>query len=235
MNRRYGDDMDQDILNTISSFTSKALRKNFGRGPQSCQSTLCDKYLVTYIRGFISPMEEVLVQQGQRNHVEKARTVIINHILEELKGVVKVSLDRDVEDYYHDWNFPNNSGVIIFILDEKVTEEYSLRQDVNLNKLEKEVSRISYLVQKVPDQIHVYPLSDSIYLIERKGILIPIEKSLVQKGFMEELKITKDELEKSYFHRYGKFGDIFQSPVKDIFMDWNFKEDKSFMVFVLNS
>ncbi|MFD2216671.1 Na-translocating system protein MpsC family protein [Metabacillus endolithicus] len=226
--------MDQETLNMISSFTSKLLRKNFGKGPQSCQSTLCGKYLVTYIRGFISPMEEILIQQGQNNQVDKARTVIINHIIEELKGVVKITFDRDVEESYHDWNFPNNSGVIIFVMDDEV-EKCASDQNVDFKRLETEVARLSQLVQKIPDQIYVYPLSSSLYLIERKGILIPIEKSLIKKGFAEELKITKDELEKTYFHRYGKFDDIFNTTIKDIFIDWNFKEDKSFVAFILGS
>jgi len=227
--------MNQEILNSISSFTSKILRKNFGRGPQLCQSTLSDRYLVVYIRGFISPMEEVLIQQGYRNQVEKARIVIINYAIEELKGVVEISLNQDVVDHYHDWNLPNNTGIMMFVLDERVGRECMPEDHVNLKLLESEVARISLLVEKVPDQIKLYPLSKSLYVIERKGILVPIEKSLIQKGFADELKMTKDELEKSHFHRNGKFEEVFQTSVKDIFIDWNFKEDKSYMVFILDN
>jgi uncharacterized protein YbcI len=51
----------------ISSYISKLLRKKFGRGPQSCQTTISKNHLVTYIRGFLSPMENVLLEQGQDN------------------------------------------------------------------------------------------------------------------------------------------------------------------------
>lgn len=226
--------MDQDRLNSISSLTSKLLRKNFGKGPQSCQSTICKQHFVIYIQGFISPMEEVLIQQGQQEQVEKARAVIIEHVIEELKGIIKVTIDREVEESYHDWNFPNNSGLIFFVLNEEIKETCN-ENSVLIPKLEKEIARISELVQKVPEIIHVYPLSQSIYLVERKGILIPIEKALIAKGFANELKITKDELEKSYFHRYGKFDGIFNNSIKDIFIDWNFKEDKSLMAFVFHT
>ncbi len=227
--------MEQEILNSISSYTSKLLRKNFGRGPRSCQSTVCKKHLVIYIRGFISPMEEVLLQQGQRIQVERARTVVIEHMIEELKGVVKVSLNREVELSYHDWNFPNNSGVMMFELDEEVSKVESVESQVDISKLEAEIARISMLVQKVPDEINIYPLSSALYLVERKGILIQIEKALISRGFENELKITKDELEKGYFHRQGNFSEIFKSAVRDIFIDWNFKNDKSLMAFVLKS
>lgn len=230
---KRGEWMNQDIVNSISSFTSKVLRKNFGRGPQLCQSTLCDRYLVIYIKGFISPMEEVLIKQGHSNQVDKARTVIINHVIEELKGVVEISLNRDVDEYYHDWNFPNNSGILMFVLDEKVGSECMSVDYVIFKQLESEIARISLLVEKVPNEIHIYPLSNNLYLIEREGILIQIEKSLIQKGFADELKMTKDELEKNYFHRNSKFEEIFQAGVKDVFIDWNFKEDKSFMAIII--
>jgi uncharacterized protein YbcI len=224
--------MDQDKLNSISSYTSKLLRRNFGRGPESCQSTVSNGHFVIHIRGFISPMEEVLMEQGQRDQVERARTIIINHIIEELKGVIQVSLEREVEEYYQDWNFPNNTGIIIFVLSE--TERKEIPEKVMMIKdLESEVARISELVQKVPDKINVYSLSSSIYIVERKGILIPIEKALISKGFANELRITKDELEKKYFHRYGRFSEIFNGGIRDIFIDWNFPADKSLMAVIV--
>jgi len=225
--------MDQNQLNSISSYTSKLLRKNFGKGPQSCYTILNKFYLVSYIQGFISPMEEVLMEQGQRNQVELARNVIINHLLEELRGVVQVSLDCEIEESFHDWNLPNNSGMIMFKMSDELE---SVRSEIkfDFNKFEEEVARISALVQKVPDQINVFPMSSSMVLVERKGILIPIEKALIDKGFGEELRLTKDEFEKRYFHHYGKFDELLPSRVKDIFIDWNFKNDKSLMTFVLD-
>jgi uncharacterized protein YbcI len=215
----------------ISSYISKLFRKKFGRGPQSCQSTLCGNYLVTYILGFVTPMEEVLLQQGQDRYVDSARQVIINHLLDEIKGVVQVTLDVEVEENYHDWNFPNNSGILIFVLEKEVGPTFNV--DMDIQKLEYEIGRLSLMVEKVPDQIITHPISPSIFLIERNGILIQIEKALIAKGFQKELRFTKDELEKTYFHRDGRFEEIFNRPVRDIFIDWNFKEDRSFMAFIL--
>lgn len=223
--------MDHGKLEYISSYISKLLRKKFGKGPQSCQTHLSGKYLVSYIRGFITPMEEILLQQNQNKFVDQAREVIVNHLLDEIKGVIQVSLDVEVEEYYHDWNFPNNSGIFIFVLESEIGE--MIKSDLDIGKLELEVGRIGLLVEKVPDHIQTYPISSTIYLIERKGILIQIEKALIQKGFQQELKFVKDELEKTYFHRDGNFEDIFNKSVRDIFIDWNFKEDRSFIAFIL--
>lgn len=226
-------EVDQKNLDYISSYVSKLLRKNFGKGPHSCQSTLSGKHLITYIRGFVSPMEEILLQQGQKKTVDQARALIMNHLLEEIKGVIQVSIDIEIKEYYHDWNFPNNSGIFIFLFDREFPEappEFNIDPEV----LEKEVARISMLVQKVPDQIHIYPISPTVCLVERKGILIQIEKALIEKGFQQELRFTKDQLEKEYFHRDGRFEAIFKKSVKDIFIDWNFKDDKSLMAFILD-
>ena len=216
----------------ISSYISKLLRKNFGRGPRSCHTSISSHYLVTYIGGFLSPMEDVLLQQGQNKYVDYARNVIITHLMDEIKGVIQITFDVEVEEYYHDWNFPNNSGILIFVLDTEAGQR--IKPDIDIQRLELEVGRISLLVEKVPDKINIYSISPSIFLIERRGILIQIEKALIDKGFENELRFTKDELEKSYFHRYGRFEDIFHKSVRDIFIDWNFKEDKSIMAFILN-
>lgn len=225
--------MEQSKEEYISSYISKLFRKNFGRGPQSCRTTLGKKHLVTYINGFITPMEEVLIKKGQNKYVDDARATIILHLLDEIRGLVKVTYDVDVAECYHDWNFPNNSGILIFVFEDQKGEHF--QTDIDLKALEHEVGRISMLVQKVPENIRTYPLSKSIYLVERNGILIPIEKALISQGFQKELQFTKDELEKSYFHRSGNFEPIFKNRVKDILIDWNFKEDKSLMAFVLDA
>jgi uncharacterized protein YbcI len=225
--------MDHSKEEYISSYISKLLRKKFGRGPQSCRTTVTGNHLVTYIRGFLTPMEDVLLQQGQNKYVDSARAVIINHLLDEIKGVVQVTLEVEVEESYHDWNLPNNSGVLILVLEEEIGQV--IKEDIDIQKLELEIGRISMLAEKVPDDIRIHPISPLIYLIERGGILVQIEKALIAKGFQKELRFTKDELEKSYFHRYGRFEDIFNKSVRNIFIDWNFKEDKSLMAFILNS
>jgi uncharacterized protein YbcI len=224
----------QDQLSYISGYTSKLLRQKFGRGPQSCQATVNQKHLVIYIRGFLSPMEEVLLSQGQNDMIDLIRIAIIKSVLEELKGVIQVTIQTEVCDFYHDWNIPNNSGLLMFVLNNPINQENELIQ-LDTSEFEAEISRISAFVQKVPDQINLYPISRQILLVERKGILVPIEKALISKGFDEELRVAKDELEKKYFHRDGKFDELFKQRVVDIFIDWNLKDDKSLMGFIIHN
>jgi uncharacterized protein YbcI len=226
----------QQKLMDISSLTSKLLRKNFGRGPESCYAFVNQRFLVLYIRGFLSPMESILLESGNRDQIDISRSIVMKNILVQLKGVLEIEFEQDVHDFYHDWNYPQNTGMItvmfeadIFTNDNNTVGEES----PNFNLLLEEVGRISTLVQKMPETIDVYQITPKIYLIKREGILIEIEKALIKKGYDQTLFVTKDELEKSYFHRNGHFEDIFRQPVADIFVDWNFSEDNSMMCFVL--
>lgn len=225
--------IDKTKLDYISSYTSKLLRNNFGRGPQSCQVYLNERYLIIYIRGFLAPMEEILLQRGHSKEVDYARKIIIHNLLEELKGVIQVSFEVVANEYYDDWNYPNNTGVIVFVLDEKEVEKQKVTPDLDIQKLEGEIGRISLMVEKVPNEIFTYRINPSVYIVERFGILIQIEKALIERGYEQELRFTKDELEKSYFHRHGRFDEIFKKETRDLFIDWNFAKDKSIMVFIL--
>lgn len=222
----------QNQLNYISSYTSKLLRSKFGRGPESCSSSLGEKFLVLYIKGFVSPMEEVLIQEKQDTQVDYLRYVVIKSILDELKGVIQVTLEKQVAVINHDWIYPNNTGVIIVEFEGSDSEK-DKNFEVDIAALEEEVSRLSWLVQKVPDVILTYQVTPKMFVVKRIGILVAIEKALLEKGFESELYLTKDELEKSYFHRDGNFNDIFKRPVQEIFIDWNLRENTSVICFIL--
>jgi uncharacterized protein YbcI len=74
----------QRLLN-ISSITSKLLRKNFGRGPDSCHASVNYRFLIFYIRGFLSPMESILLENGNSDNIEVSRNIVMKNILAQLK------------------------------------------------------------------------------------------------------------------------------------------------------
>ncbi|WP_245954911.1 Na-translocating system protein MpsC family protein [Paenibacillus flagellatus] len=224
-------------LQYISSYTGKLLRQKFGRGPEACFAFAGGPFLLIEIGGFVTPMEEALFRQGQSIAVDTVRQAIMTGILEELKGVIQSMLELEVRMMFHDWNFPNNSGLIAAALDRELPTEApktpSFEPDYRL--VEHEVSRLSALVQKVPEEVRTYRINERFCVVIRRGILVPIEKALIAKGYEQELLNTKDDLEKTYFHRDGTFSDLFRAPVADIFLDWSFPNDLGFICFVLES
>ncbi|MEW9669957.1 Na-translocating system protein MpsC family protein [Ammoniphilus sp. 3BR4] len=188
----------QQKLLDIISFTSKLLRKNFGRGPESCQAFVNHQYLVFYIRGFLSPMESVLLENGNADNIDISRGIVMQSVLAQLKGALELQFEQDVRDFYHDWNYPNNTGTIIVVFERELTAlDPNIEQFPESTALKEEVSRISFLVEKVPEQVEAYRISPKLYLVKRVGILVPIEKALIAKGFQNTLVATKDDLEKA--------------------------------------
>ncbi|WP_257984304.1 DUF2294 domain-containing protein [Neobacillus cucumis] len=225
----------QQKLNDISSLTSKMLRKNFGRGPESCSAFANDRFLVFYIRGFMSPLESTLLEHGNSDNIEISRDIVMKTVLNQLKGILELEFEQDIESFYHDWNYPQNTGMITIQFEGAITELDYPNQgaNVDLKLIIEEIERISILVQKRPEKTEAYFISPKIFLVKRDGILVRIEKALIAKGFEQTLLVTKDELEKSYLHRDGRFEEIFRNPVADIFVDWDFNEDRSITCFVL--
>ncbi|MEH7118023.1 Na-translocating system protein MpsC family protein [Neobacillus vireti] len=225
----------QQKLMDISSLTSKLLRKNFGRGPETCFAYANERYLVFYIRGFMSPLESTLLEYGNSDNIEISRNIVMKSVLNQLRGILELEFEKDIESFYHDWNYPQNTGMITVefesdIIDPEYQNQGSL---VDLKPLIDEVERISILVQKRPERTEAYYISPKIYLVKRDGILVQIEKALILKGYEQTLLVTKDELEKSYLHRDGRFEEILKKPVADIFVDWDLSEDRSIICFVL--
>ncbi|MDQ1911472.1 Na-translocating system protein MpsC family protein [Paenibacillus sp. GD4] len=226
----------KERLQHISSYAGKLLRQKFGRGPDQIFAYAGDRFLILYIQHFLSPMEEVLLRQGHEDTVDVARTKIVSTLLEELRGVIQVTLERDVVHCYHDWNYSSNHGMMAAVFHQEIApplEAPAMVEGAGQGALELEVARISSLVQKVPERIETYRLHPDVYVIIRTGILITLEKALIKKGFEAELLVTKDELEKTYFRRDGSLQELFGREMKDIFVDWLLKEDQSLMCIVL--
>ena len=225
----------QQKLMDISSLTSKLLRKNFGRGPESCFAYANERYLVFYIRGFMSPLESTLLEYGNSDNIDISRNIVMKLVLNQLRGVLELEFKKDIESFYHDWNYPQNTGMITVEFESDIIDPAYQNQGslVDLRPLIDEVERISILVQKRPERTEAYYISPKIYLVKRDGILVQIEKALILKGYEQTLLVTKDELEKSYLHRDGRFEEIFKKPVADIFVDWDLSENRSIISFVL--
>lgn len=219
----------------ISSLLSKLLRKNFGRGPDSCNAFAKNRFLVFYIRGFLSTMEKVLIENESIDNIIISRNIIMEKILMELKGILELDFQTDVTCIYHDWNYHKNTGIITVIFDQEVPSiESEVGKFIEYKDFIDEVERLSILIQKKPEKIEAFQINPRLYLVIRYGIFVPIEQRLIQKGHEQTLLIAKDELEKIYFYRNGHFDVIFNKSVIDIFVHWNIKENRSLTYLILS-
>ncbi|MCI3926860.1 DUF2294 domain-containing protein [Paenibacillus sp. TRM 82003] len=227
--------MFQEELKKISSYVSKLLRQKFGRGPEACFASAYGNYLVVTIRGFMSPMEEVLLQNDREDSVDRTRSIIVASMLPEIKGVISLSLGMETSRFYQDWNYSNNAGVIIAVFDEELPQPVQRQAEIHIDfdAFRDEVSRISGIIQKVPDKTEVHPITPKLILVLRMGILVPIEKALLARGFESELRSAKDELEKRHFQQSAIFEKLVGGTLENVFVDWNFHHDDSAVCFQL--
>lgn len=224
----------QQKLVDISGLTSKLLRKNFGRGPDSCNAFVHHRYLVFYIRGFLSPMEGILLANGSVDHINFSRNIVMNAVLSNLQGILEMEFKQDIADFYHDWNYDRNTGMITVVFEREISPcMETLDHFPEHDPLIAEVERLSALVQKKPERTEAYRVSPKLYLVKRTGILIPLEKALISKGFQQVLLDTMNDLEKSSFNPNGGLKDIFKQPIADIFVGRNLIQDNSITCFVL--
>ncbi|MFX4303279.1 Na-translocating system protein MpsC family protein [Alicyclobacillus tolerans] len=220
-----------ESLKQVASYFSRLHREMFGRGPSHCQAFLEHQVLVIQVTNFISSLEEVLLDQGQMDIAAESRMKILQSLISEMKGVLRVLFQSDVLEVYHDWSYENGTGIVIVLFQLPIENVNFLGKE----KLHQEVARLSALTERTPAKILSVKINAHLIVVERDGILIPLEKAMIQKGYATPLRTTKAELEKKYFHRDGHFHEIFQESVQDIFIDWNLQTDRSLVCFVLNT
>ncbi|MFC7321276.1 Na-translocating system protein MpsC family protein [Halobacillus campisalis] len=218
----------------IASYTGKLFRDNFGKGPSSVYVSIEHPFITIYLSDFLAPMERVLVGQKNYMKVEETRDFLMQELLPEIKATLRVTADVDVENIYYDWSLRNKSGILVAVIKEENSEEqisdlsdYPKKDEVN-----NEIIRVSELAEKAPEKVESVYLNSRTLLVDRKGILVRIEKELINSGFSEQLRLSKRQLEKRLLDP-TVFETILGTQIQDIFVDWDFSLDKSYIIFIL--
>ncbi|WP_041613351.1 Na-translocating system protein MpsC family protein [Paenibacillus sp. JDR-2] len=225
---------EKQIQKEIASHIGRLLREAFGKGPQSIFVNISRPFIVIYLRNFLSPTEKILLQQDQVNSVQHTRDLVMKSLMPEIKAYLLLLAGMNIREFYYDWGFHNHSGMLVGIeaddsLEFRLQERYAGKEE-----LHDEIDRISHQIQKKPDETYSYMINDRTLLVVRTGILISIGKELIRLGFEESLKLAERNLEKSYLINSSRFQEIIKSQIADVFVDWDFHEDKSVIVFILN-
>lgn len=212
----------------------KLLRDKFGKGPEAVHVTISAPYVMVYIKGFISAMEQVLLEQGQDLTVKTTREYLMKSIDPEIKGQIKAITDLEIQHIYYDWNLANQSGVFVAVGPDLAPDIEDSRTQYNgKNEVHQEISSISSQAEKAPNEIFSYKLSSRCLIVIRKGILVPIEKQLISLGFDEKLRVAKRQLEGDLLLNSTHFTSILDAEIQDVFVDWDFELDNSVISFII--
>lgn len=217
----------------LTSSIGRLLRDHFGKGPESIYVTISRPYVTIYLRNFLTHMEQALINEKHELTVEETRDKLMHRLAPELKAMIKNVSGMEISEFYYDWTLANASGIFVGIgTEDEYTPDFSYPESI---KVELEVSNVSKIAEKTPSHIFSHLLNSRTLIVIRKGILVEIEKMLIEIGFEEHLTIAKRKLEKGLLYDRKKlFEEYLNVQIDDIFVNWDFNLDKSTIIFILN-
>lgn len=224
---------EQHSQDLISSYIQMFLEEHFGEKPEQVTATLRYPFLLIHLTGFILPTERMFVERGAWNKVQEIRDLLMNSVKNDLLAGLQQYSTGKLTNLYADWNLQKKSGLLIATFEKNDwTDDFSWPPEVDEETLKEIIILNSMHTQKVPDQTNFYWLSEQILLIERIGILIDIEKQLIEDGVTEKLRLAKRPLELRIIRLFN-LETVLNGRVLDLFVDWDFKENISYMVLFL--
>ncbi|WP_254660786.1 Na-translocating system protein MpsC family protein [Bacillus sp. FJAT-27225] len=222
------------IEKEIGGFIGRLLRDDFGRGPGSVHCVVADPFITVHVTNFMSPMEKSLMEREYTVYVQKTRDLLMEKLMNEINVYIEQNIGKRVHDFYYDWNLEAQSGAFLFLLSPFKPSLLS-RQYRNKDKVHSHMNQFSSDVQKQPQAVFSEMLSPKTLLVARVGILVPIEKELVQFDFEETLRIAKRSLEKRALEKHQPILEsLLGTPINDYFVDWDYQKDIGYTLVFLS-
>lgn len=224
----------QSIPTEVSAYTESFLKEHFGDKPDQIQVIYRPPFLLIYLTGFLLPTEEISLKSGKWNTVLATRDILIQSVKDDfLKGLQKYS-GHQLTNLYTDWNLSKRSGLMMITMEkENTVNGFQSPAEVDHETLEEIILLNSMRTQKKPDQTNLYWLNDQTLLVERLGVLVDIEKELIKNGVTEEMRLAKRPMEYRIIELFN-LESVLKSSVQDLFVDWDFQQDVSYMVLFLD-
>lgn len=224
---------EKTVQSEIGGYISTLLRNHFGKGPTSVFVTIKQPFIVIHFRGFIAPMEAVLLKQNEWKRVLETRDLLINELKDDIKESLRRIAKLDVREFYADWNLDKETGLLIGVSDEKVREaDFKWPDRINQIDFDEKIAKASEKAEKKPGSLQSFWLNDRTILIKKTKILVGIENALISEGYSEILKLVKRPLERKLLLE-AEPEKVLGRNLNEIFLDWNFKEDIGYIVFML--
>jgi uncharacterized protein YbcI len=226
--------LDNSQQKELGAYIGRLLRDSFGKGPEGTFVSIGGHFVTVYLRNFMSPTEQILMEQRQEAMVVSTRATLMEKLIPEIKTGILFITGIELQELYYDWGLHNRSGMMVGISVEPFAAPPVNETYVGKAQVHREVDDISQQAQKVPDETYSCELNRRTLIVIRNGILVAIEKELIRLGYEIALKYAKGNLEKRYLHNSNHFESSLNKKVIDIFLDWDFVRDKSVIAFVLN-
>lgn len=225
---------EKTLTSEISGYISNLLRTHFGKDPNSVYVTIKRPYIAIHFRGFLSPMESILLKQNEWKRVLETRDLLMNELKPQIQAELLKIADMDFTELYADWNLPMQTGLLIGIMDERTpAENLKWPRELDRTAFHKKIELVNEAVERKPGLIESIWLSDRTLLVKRAEIMVGIERALIAEGYGEVLKLVKRPLERTMLEQ-AQLEENLKKKVVEIFMDWNFEQDVGYLVLLLS-
>jgi uncharacterized protein YbcI len=221
----------------VASGVGRLLRDSFGRGPEAAHTKLADNYVLILLKGFLSPMEKIIVDEKGPDALHSIREMMMEEITTDIRHEVEKVTGYTFNDFFFDWNIDKKTGILIglkpYAYEDAGEYSYSLVKDFpHKDALEEKIAYLSSLAERRPDSCTSVKIDKRTYLVVREGILVAIEKKMIEMGMENSLKVAKRDVEKDLLNESDNLSSILGVQIDDIFVDWNFKKDLSTIVII---
>jgi len=182
------------------------------------------------MRNFITPAEEVLLENNQLILVHNFRSAVINAVIKEFKPEVSKVFGGEIEHFFHDWNYDSNTGIILL---ENVPSNDEVKMEVDFEKtLFNLIDGVGTRYHKRPVGLKVVKFTQNICAIEAKDVLLQIESLAYEQGNLDLLLHQAREIKSGYLKYKSLFEGLFDRVIEDIFIVWDYEKNRNYLIFV---
>lgn len=231
---------EQTDRKTYEQFVLSLLSKHLDDTIASVKVAVEPPFILIYLTDFLLPTEENLLKQNEMKRLLETRDVL----MEGLKADMKVELGKvakqNIVEIYADWHLEKKSAMLIAVMDgtresfSETSATVKWPEDKGKRILREQVVQLSKKTEKEPEHIEIYRMGNHAILIERSGMMIDLEIELISNGAVKELRQAKRILD----HRLLGFLNaeaVLDQEISELFVDWNFAKDKSYIVLMLKA
>ncbi|MCH1624258.1 Na-translocating system protein MpsC family protein [Ferdinandcohnia quinoae] len=220
----------QEELTYLSSYISKQIKKKFGKGPEACYTSISDQYVVINIKKFMTQIESELIRKDEHLIAQTIRSTIMKDLLSPLIDTLQEMFGKLIATIYQDWNFHNNTGILIGIFQEKQQFkndgdhiEFQILKDEFMKQSETSIFR--------PENISVDKINIDTVVIKCSDLLMPIEKMMIDKGYVHILQEREQIIRNRFRSNKSRFERILSKDLEDIYLIWDYENNNSYTIF----
>ncbi|MEJ8307138.1 hypothetical protein [Saccharibacillus sacchari] len=216
---------------SLTSYSNVLLKSQFGKPADSIDIVTDPRCFVFIYRGLTDAHDSRLPEDPDERYAH-IYILLKQFIYPSLRPKIEAASNQTISFAYMDWKIQTDTAMIAVFLHPEIEKAH---EDLYAGKadLHQHVETITEKVQNPPISIESFRMEGDLLLIVRTGLLISLEKRLVKKGFNNELRLAKRELELERFIEGLPIKELLGKKMKNAFLDWAFEDDVSLLTLEL--